>query len=155
MPIPSPFPHLPSLRAGLLSLLLAGAAGAAAAQPFQDPAFNALYAADKLGELDQLAQQRLAQRADDDQAVLAAALVALTSGDAKQRDTVIRQAEACLQAKPAAATCHYALGSVLGVQSMAQGMLKIIGNVGRVKHALEWEVQLATQGYVGRVELEE
>ena len=150
-----PFRSLPSslpasLRAGLLSLLLAAGTGTASAQPFQDPAFNALYAADKLGELDQLARQRLAQRGDDDQAVLAAALVALTGGDARQRDTVIRQAEACLQSKPAAAPCHYALGAVLGVQSMSQGMMKIIANVGRVKHALEKAVELAPQWYIGR-----
>ena len=128
---------LAGLRAALPPLLLATAAGAASAQPFQDPAFNALYAADKLDDLGQLARQRLAQRADDDQAVLASALAALTSGDAKQREAAIRQAETCLQAKPTAAPCHYALGSVLGVHSMSQGMLKIVANVGRVKHALE------------------
>ena len=147
MPTPSRFTRL---RTALLPLLLAAVAGTATAQPFQDPAFNALYAADKLDELGQLARQRLARRGDDDQAVLAAALAALTSGDAKQRETVIRQAEACLQAKPNAATCHYALGAVLGVHSMSQGMMKIIGNVGRVKHALEKAVELAPQWYVGR-----
>ena len=146
--------HMPSffapLRTRLLPLLLATAAGMAHAQPFQDPAFNALYAADKLDELGQLARQRLAQQADDDQAVLAAALAAVTGGDAKQREATIRQAEACLQAKPNAAPCHYALGAVLGVHSMSQGMLKIVANVGRVKHALEKAVDLAPQWYIGR-----
>jgi tetratricopeptide (TPR) repeat protein len=137
-------------RSTLMALALATAAGVASAQPFQDPAFNALYAADKLTEMGQLARQRLAQRSDDDQAVLAGALVAMTSGDAKQRETAIRQAEACLQAKPAAAPCHYALGSVLGVHAMSQGMLKVVANVGRVKHALEKAVELAPQWYIGR-----
>ncbi len=167
MPMPSPVTRLHSglrscprsgarpgllsgLRAALVPLLLATAAGAASAQPFQDPAFNALYAADKLDELGQLARQRLALHADDDQAVLASALAALTSGTAKQREAAIRQAEACLQAKPNAAPCHYALGSVLGVHSMSQGMLKIVANVSRVKHALEKAVDLAPQWYLGR-----
>jgi len=142
-------PYTP-FRSGLLALVLATAGSLAAAQPFQDPAFNTLYAADKLDELGQLARERLAQRADDDQAVLANALVALTSGDGKQREAAIRHAEACLQAKPAAAPCHYALGAVLGVHAMSQGMLKIVSNVGRVKHALEKAVELAPQWYIGR-----
>jgi tetratricopeptide (TPR) repeat protein len=137
-------------RLTLLALALAASTGAATAQPFQDPAFDALYAADKLAEMDQLARQRLAQRSDDEQAVLAAGLVAMTSGDANQRETAIRQAEACLQAKPAAAPCHYALGSVLGVHAMSQGMLKVVSKVGRVKHALEQAVALAPQWYLGR-----
>jgi tetratricopeptide (TPR) repeat protein len=137
-------------RATLMALALAAGTGTALAQPFRDPAFNALYAADKLDEMDQLARQRLAQRSDDDQAVLAGALVAMTSGDAKQRETAIRQAEACLRALPAAAPCHYALGSVLGVHAMSQGMLKIVANVSRVKHALEKAVELAPQWYIGR-----
>lgn len=138
------------VRSGLLAIALATAASLAAAQPFQDAAFNALYAADKLGELEQLARQRLGQRGDDDQAVLANALVALTSGDGKQREAAIRHAEGCLQAKPAAAPCHYALGAVLGVHAMSQGMLKIVSSVGRVKHALEKAVELAPQWYIGR-----
>lgn len=142
--------RLTRLRAALLPLLLAAVAGTATAQPFQDPAFNALYAADKLTELDQLARQRLAQRSDDDQAVLAAALAALTSGDAKQRQATIRQAETCLRALPDAAPCHYALGAVLAVHSMSQGMLKVVANVSRVKQALEQAVALAPQWYMGR-----
>lgn len=138
------------LRASLLSLALATAAGAATAQPFTDPAFNALYAADKLDEMEQLARQRLAQRGDDEQAVLAQALVAMTSGDGKQRQAAIQQAETCLQGKPDAAPCHYALGSVLAVHAMSQGVMKVVASVGRVKHSLERAVALAPQWYLGR-----
>lgn len=143
-------PAIRLARSALVALAVVAGTGSATAQPFHDAAFNALYAADKLDELGQLSRQRLAQRADDDQAVLAGALAALTSGDAKQRDTAIRQAEACLQSKPAAAPCHYALGAVLGVHSMSQGMLKVVANVSRVKHALEKAVALEPQWYIGR-----
>lgn len=138
------------LATALLAAALSAAAGTASAQAFQDPVFNALYADTRVAEMDRLAQQRLAQRADDAQAVLASALVALTDDDAPRREAAIRQAEACLRIAPKAAPCHYALGAVLGVHSMSQGMLKIVGNVGRVKKALQAAVALEPQWYIGR-----
>jgi tetratricopeptide (TPR) repeat protein len=139
-----------------LSLALwAGTHAPALALPFQDPAFDALYAADRLDDLSRLARERQAQRGDDDQAVLAGALAAMTSSDARKREAAIRQAETCLQARPTAAACHYALGVVLGVHSMAQGPLKVVANVGRVKQALEKAVDLAPAWYLGRAALVE
>ena len=60
-----------------LALTLLGA-GAAQAQFFQDPALQALLSAEKFAELDSLAGQRTAARADDAQAVLGGALAAMS-----------------------------------------------------------------------------
>lgn len=120
------------------------------AQVFKDPALNALYDAEKLAELDQLAQRRLAARADDAQAVLATALVALVGQDGGKREAAIRRAEACLQLTPQAAPCHYALGSVLGIHALQKGMLKALGSLSRVKKALTRAVELDPAWYTGR-----
>jgi Tfp pilus assembly protein PilF len=138
------------LRQTLALVTLMLAAASAPAQVFKDPAFHRLYEAERLAELEQLANQRLAARADDAQAVLAAALGALIADDAARRERVIGQAEACLRLTPQAAPCHYALGSVLGLQAMSQGITKMLGKVGQVKAALQQAVALEPQWYTAR-----
>ena len=69
--------------------MLAGTAPPAAAQMFQDPALDTLYAAERYGDLGRAGQQRLAANADDLQALLAAGIGALQQGDAARREAVI------------------------------------------------------------------
>ncbi|WP_395701163.1 hypothetical protein [Aquabacterium sp.] len=127
----------------------------AQAQVFKDSTLNALYNAERFAELDQLALQRLASKADDAQAVLAAALVAMISNDSAKREAVIQRAEACLQKAPQAAPCHYSLGSVLGIHAMSQGAMKMISSVGRVKNELSKALEIEPQWYTARSALVE
>jgi len=134
--------------AGLALAIIATAP--ATAQVFKDPALNALYEAERFSDLDQLAQKRAATRADDAQAVLGIAFAAMIGNDGGKREAAIRRAEACLQAAPLAAPCHYALGSVLGIHALHKGMLKALGSVGRVKDALSKAVELEPAWYTAR-----
>lgn len=129
---------------------LALATGSSSAQVFKDSALHALYTSERLAEMDQLAQKRLAAHADDAQAVLAAAMVAMISNDATKREAAIQRAEACVQQAPQAAPCHYSLGSVLGIHAMSQGAMKVLSSVGRVKAELSKAVELDPQWYTGR-----
>ena len=131
-----------------LSLL---SAGSAQAQFFQDPVLQALLATEKFAELDSLASQRTAARADDAQAVLGLALVAMSDqGGPARREAAIRQAEGCVRQAPKAAECHYALGVVMGTHAMSQGMLKAASSIGTVKTALLESLKLAPQWYPAR-----
>ena len=124
------------LRLPLIASLCLAAALPVHAQMFKDPQFESLYRADNLAEVEKLGQQRVASQADDAQAVLALALGALRSNDAGRRKSAIGHAEGCVQKQPRAAPCHYALGVVLGVQAMSEGLLKMAGSVGRVRESL-------------------
>ena len=136
------------LTLGLLALL---GGGNAQAQFFHDPVLQALMAAEKMAELDKLAKQRTAARADDAQAVLGLALAAMSDlGGPARREAAIRQAEGCVKQAPQAAECHYALGVVLGMHAMSQGMVKIAASIGTVKTALLESMTLAPQWYPAR-----
>lgn len=131
------------------------AAPDARAQMFKDMALESLHVAGKSAELQRLATQRLAAQADDVQAVLALAVTALASSDAGARQTALARAEACVQRLPQAAACHFALGTVLGVQAMSDGMLKAARSAGTVKTALQQAQSLEPGWYPARSALVE
>jgi Tetratricopeptide repeat len=108
----------------------------ASAQTFKDAALEALYVADKSDELKRVSAARVAAQPDDAQAVLGLAMAALEADDAVARQYAIRQAQACVDKAPRAAPCQYALGTVLGVQAMNEGMIKAARSVGTVRDAL-------------------
>lgn len=149
-PLHMTWPQRWRLAMGLLGACMLALPPGASAQTFKDAGFQALYVADQYAELDKQAQQRLQQRPDDAQAVLATALVALQGNDGARREAAIRQAEACVQKTPNAAPCQFALGSVLGVHAMSKGMMAIAGSVGRAKEALLQAMQLEPQWYPAR-----
>jgi tetratricopeptide (TPR) repeat protein len=134
-------------------LVAACSAPAVHAQVFKDPALQALYAAEKTDELQRVAQQRVATQADDAQAVLALALTALNREDAPARQTVLKRAEACIDKQPKAAPCHYALGVVLGVQALSEGMFKAARSAGTVREALVTAQTLEPAWYPARAAL--
>ena len=119
-----------------LALILGCSAGLAQAQMFKDAAFEGLHRSEKHTELQRLAKERLAAQADDTQAVLALAMSALTADDGPRRQAAITQAEGCVQRQPQAAVCHYALGVVMGVQAMSEGMIKAARSAGTIRTAL-------------------
>lgn len=127
----------------------------AQAQFFRDAALQRLLDNDRVADLGQAALGRVAAHADDAQAVLGLAVAALSSNQAAHREKALQHAEACLKAVPQAAECHYALGSVLGVHAMSQGMVSMASNVGRVKDALGEAFRLAPQWYPARSALVE
>lgn len=137
-------------RATLLLALAGLGCVPAQAQFFRDAGLQRLLDADRIAELGHTASGRLARQADDAQAVLALALAALASQEAAPREKAMQHAEACLKAAPQAAECHYALGSVLGVHAMSQGLMKMSASVGRVKEALGEAFRLAPQWYPAR-----
>ena len=130
-------------------------APAAMAQMFKDTALETLHVAGKSVELQRLAVQRVAAQADDVQAVLALAVTALAGSDASARQAALARAEACLLRLPKAAACHYALGTVLGVQAMSEGMLKAARSAGTVKSALTQAQALEPAWYPARSALVE
>lgn len=140
--------RLPIRYAPIFLLLAAGLP--VQAQMFKDSALDALYAAERFDDIGRAGTQRLAARADDQQALLAVAIGALRSNDAPRRETAIAQAEACVQRQPQAAVCHYALGAVLGIHAASEGMMKLASSVGRVKGALQEALALDPQWYAAR-----
>lgn len=142
----------------LLAATMLAAGGAAQAQLFREPGLQALYNADQAAELARTGAQRLAQRPDDAQAVLAVAMAALRANDTGQRQAAIRQARACVQQAPAApalSVCQYALGTVLGVDAVSQGMVAVARHAGEVRSALTEAHQLDPAWYPARSALVE
>ncbi len=144
-----------ALRALATAALAAGLAAPAAAQMFKDPVLQGLYQKDRFVELQSLARERLASQASDAQAVLALAVSALQGNDAPTRQAAIERAQACMAQQPQAAVCHYALGVVLGVQSMSEGLLKAARTSGTVKDALAQAHALEPAWYPARSALVE
>lgn len=122
----------------------------ASAQVLKDSALDNLYAARKFDELMRVSTQRLAAQADDVQAVLGLALASLTRDDEAGRQTAIRRAEACVERQPKAAACHYALGAVLGVQAMSEGLMRAARSAGTVREALSTAHALEPAWYLAR-----
>jgi tetratricopeptide (TPR) repeat protein len=127
---------------------------------FKEPALQSLYQQGqfqqaKMADLGRLARERLVAQPGDAQAVLALALATLEGNDRPARQDVIGRAEACIQQQPQAAACHYALGVVLGVQSMAEGMMKAARSAGTVKAALSQAQTLEPGWYPARSALVE
>lgn len=144
-----------ALRVLALAASLCLSTGVARAQMFKDLALETLHVAGKVPELQRLATQRLAAQADDVQAVLALAVTALAGTDAGARQSALARAEACVQRLPQAAACHYALGTVMGVQAMSEGMLKAARSAGTVKAALQQAQSLEPNWYPARSALVE
>lgn len=130
-----------------IAVLLLAAAVPAQAQMFKDGALDALYAADRIEDLERAGRAR---PADDPQGLLALALAAIQANDGARRQSVLGQAEACVQKQPKAAICHYVLGAVLGVHAASEGMMKLAGSVGRVKEALHEAFTLEPRWYPAR-----
>ena len=158
MPALTRFTASPACRRARTFWVASGAAllaAAAQAQTFKDPALEALYVADKHQEVQRLSAQRAAALPDDAQAVLGLALSALSLNDPAARKDGIARAEACLARQPKAAPCHYALGVVLGVQAMTEGMMKMARSAGTVRDALTAAHEIDPAWYPARSALVE
>lgn len=139
-------------------LALTTAAAAATdvhAQMLKEPALEALYQAERFDELQRVANARLAAQPDDAQAVLGVALAALARNDAAPRKAAIQRAEACIEKQPRAAPCQYALGVVLGIQAMSEGMWKAARSAGTVRDALQAANEIEPTWYPARSALSE
>lgn len=145
------------MRLCLLSatVLSIGLSPPASAQMLKDPALEALYQADRFDELQRAAAARAAAQPDDVQAVLGVALAALARDDAPARLAAIQRAEACIEKQPKAAPCKYALGTVLGVQAMSEGMFKAARSVGTIRDTLQAAHELDPAWFPARSALSE
>jgi len=127
----------PLLHRAFVAVTLAVLAPVVSAQMLKDPALEALYQADRHDELQRVAAARVAAQPDDAQAVLGMALAALARDNAPARQAAIQRAEACVEKQPKAAPCQYALGVVLGIQAMSEGMFKAARSAGTIRDALQ------------------
>lgn len=132
------------------ALLLAATGATARAQMLADPALEALYQAQRPAELQRAAQQRLATEPDHPAAVLALALAALERNDKPLRQEALARARACAERQPRAQPCHYAHGTLLGVQAMSEGMIAAARSAGTVREALATAHALDTAWYPAR-----
>jgi tetratricopeptide (TPR) repeat protein len=133
----------------------AQAPGTPPGQMFKDAAWQQLYQDDRAADLLRAAQQRMQAQPEDPQAVLALGLLALQGTDSAARQTALQKAEACIEKQPAAAPCHYVLGTVLGVQAMSEGMMKAARSAGTVRAALGKAQELEPAWYPARSALAE
>ena len=145
----------PSMPRHAALALCAALAGGAQAQMLKDPALEVLYVASRTDDLQRAAAQRLAAQPDDAQAVLGLALAALERDDAAARRAAIGRAEACIEKQPRAAPCQYALGVVLGIQAMSEGMFKAARSAGTIRDALVQANELEPGWYPARSALVE
>ena len=123
-------------------LTLALAAGSAQAQLFKDPQWQAWDYAGRMSELERAASARLSAQADDEQAIVALALVAMDNGESKQVAASIKPVQGCVERKPDSAVCAYALGALYGTQAMTSGMMAAIRLSGSIKSQLQRAVTL-------------
>lgn len=149
---------LTSLRLSALAAAVAAASAvstlsAVQAQTLSEPALEALYLADRTEDLRRAVQPRVAARADDEQAVLGLALVALAGDDAAARRAAVAAAEACIEKAPKSAACHWSLGAVAGIQAMSEGMMAAARSLGRVRDALVEAQRLAPAWWPARSSL--
>ncbi|KPF46643.1 hypothetical protein IP87_12615 [beta proteobacterium AAP121] len=141
--------------AGGAAPAMAQGSGTPPGQMFKDAAFQQLYLEDRTAELLRAAQLRLQAQPDDPQAVLALGIAALQGNEAAARQQALQRAEACIDKQPAAAACHYTLGTVLGVQAMSEGMFKAARSAGTVRTALAQAQELEPAWYPARSALAE
>jgi tetratricopeptide (TPR) repeat protein len=139
----------------LVACTLSALVPLAQAQMLKDPALEALYQADRHDELQRVAATRVAAAPDDAQAVLGVALAALARDDAPARQAAIQRAEACIEKQPKAAPCQYALGVVLGIQAMSEGMFKAARSAGTIRDALQAAHEIEPAWFPARSALSE
>lgn len=141
-----------NLRLSLTAITL-GLALSAQAEVLKDPQWQAWLDAGKTQELERAAQARLSAQPEDAQAAVALGLAALEDGEPKRLEAALKPLQACVERQPTLATCHYALGSVYGVQAMTGGMMKAMGLAGRIKESLSRAVELDPMLYEARQSL--
>lgn len=137
-------------RPTLFAVVLGLCGPLAQGQMLQDPAWDSLYSAERHADLQRAATQHLATQPDGAQAVLGLALAALAQDESAPRQAALSHAESCVQRQPQSAPCHYALGVVLGVQAMSEGMWKAARSAGSVRKALGAAQGLAPAWYAAR-----
>ncbi|MDT8999056.1 tetratricopeptide repeat protein [Paucibacter sp. APW11] len=125
-----------------LTLAVLIATGAAQASVFKDAQLQTLLDKDKTEELERVAQTRLKQSPADTQAAVALALLAKDSGDDKRVEAGVHSMEQCLAQQPKEAACHYALGSLLGVQAMSASMFKAMSLTGKIRDAFSRALEI-------------
>lgn len=125
-------------------------ANAAQAQVLKDPQWRAWFDSGRHAELDRAAKARVAQQPGDGEAVAALAISAAEFGDARRLQQALDAANACVALQPQAAPCHYARGTVLGVQAVQGGALTAARLAGDVRMAYTQAVEIDPLLYEAR-----
>lgn len=124
-----------SSKIALIGLVCLAVYNTTQAQTVQDPKLAALIEAGQFAELQKQASARIATKPDDIDAHTALAIAASNSRDTDQREAALQSLEACAQRLPAAAPCHWGVGSVAGALAMSGGMMKAMTMAPKVKAA--------------------
>ena len=134
--------------------LITGALAAFPVHAQTNAELTGLWEAKRYAELERAAMKRLSVRNDDAEAYRALARAATGQRDAARRDAALKTFEACTERHPTLALCSYGVGSVLGVQLMANGVsLKAMMSVGRVRDNLQKAIDLDATLFAARLAL--
>jgi tetratricopeptide (TPR) repeat protein len=136
----------------LLPLALALLASAAPADVLKDPQWQAWLDTGKTAELARAARAK----SDDDQAIVALAMVAIDDNDAARLEAGIEPLQTCVDKRPASASsaaCHYALGRVYGQQAMTASVFKMPGLAAKTKEQFVKAVALDPRFFEARMGL--
>ena len=136
-------------------MLLAHAHAPVQAAVFKEAQWQSLLDAGKTDELERLAQSRLKQQPEDSQGLVALALTSLDGADGKRMDGAVRSMQQCVERQPKEAICHYALGSVMGVQAMSGGMFKAMTLTGKIKDSLTRALEIDASFFEARSALQQ
>jgi tetratricopeptide (TPR) repeat protein len=130
-------------------LALALLAGAAQADLFKDPQWQAWLDAGKTVELARAAQARAKAQPDDDQAAVALALAAIEDNDAARLEASLPALLSCVDKRPQA-ICSYVLGRAYGQQAMTASVFKMPGLATKTKEQFVRAVELDPQFFEAR-----
>lgn len=125
-----------ALAMGLLTLQ------GAQALVFTDGPWQALLDAGRRDEMERLALLSLRDQPQDLQARVAFALSQMSLADRKRVDAAARQMQDCVDQQPQEALCHYALASVMTMQAMNGGAMKIISLAAPIRKHLQRALEL-------------
>ncbi len=153
-----PLPRMSIARPGVAVLLWAVAAMPTQAALLQEPQWQAWHEAGQHAPLERAASARLAQDAapaEQADALVALALVALDDPAPAQVEQGLVHAQRCVDLQPQRAACHYALGSLLATQALQGGMVKAAGLAGPIRQSLSRAVELDPLLYEARSTLQQ
>lgn len=102
--------------------------------------------------VDQLARERLAKNAQDEDAYNFIAIAAL-NGEQSLRDAALPALEACLQKLPKSAICHHRIGQLYGATAMSGGMMTVIKYAPKIKEHFLRAVELDPANFDARRDL--
>lgn len=137
-----PFFCSPLLAALLSSALLI--------QPAAAHEYAALIKAKKYSEVERATTAKLAQDANNADALVAKTELILIEGNDKRLDEAAKIAEQCIANNPKNSQCHEALGNVLGTKAQKGGMMSAVSSLGIIRDSFKKAIELDPKNFTAR-----